>query len=281
VSQASGQPSESDPTLTSGDSMIEKVAAMGRLVPGRTFANRYVLISQIGMGATGIVHAAHDPERDRKVAIKLLRPNLGDAIARAAKKTATLSHPNLLAVHEIGTVHDVMFVVMDHVDGGTLRAWIDAGPYPWPLTLELFRKIATGLAAAHRAGLVHGNFNPMQVLLTAELEPRIGDFGCADELADVHADQLAFCQAFFEALHGERPISSRIHQPPPHSKVPAWLQRVVVRGLDRDPTRRWPSMDALLEALDRGQAARRRRVIAAALAIAILLAITAVILNHR
>ena len=91
---------------------------------------RYVVIKQIGAGGMGVVFSAFDPELDRKVAIKLLHAGReGEQertrLVREARAMARLSHPNVVAVHDVGTDGDEVFVAMEYVDGSTLKAWLE------------------------------------------------------------------------------------------------------------------------------------------------------------
>jgi len=98
---------------------------------------RYHILRRIGAGAMGTVYAARDPELDRVVAVKLLLPSLAASttlrarLAREAQAMARLAHPNVIAVHDIGSFGDQLFVAMEFVDGGTLRSWLGAAPRDW------------------------------------------------------------------------------------------------------------------------------------------------------
>ena len=137
------------------------------LAPGTTIS-RYMILSRLGSGAMGVVYAAYDPELDRKVALKLLHPRGGSTLdskvrlMREAKALARLSHPNVVAVHDVGTFAERVFLAMEFVDGRTLGAWLKSqpGPQPWRDVLAIMRKAGEGLAAAHAAGLIHRDFKP-------------------------------------------------------------------------------------------------------------------------
>jgi eukaryotic-like serine/threonine-protein kinase len=151
---------------------------------------RYVVLDRLGAGGMGVVYAAYDPELDRRVALKLLRPDRfgGEAgrprLLREAQALARLTHPNVVAVHDAGTFGDRVFVAMELVEGETLRQWLGAGPRPWREVLDRFLPAGRGLAAAHAAGLVHRDFKPENVLLGQDGRVLVVDFGLAKALAD-------------------------------------------------------------------------------------------------
>src|SRR5262249_56711268 len=118
-----------------------------------TAIGRFLVLEPLGAGGMGVVLAAYDPDLDRKVALKLLRGGRGDLVAEAPA-IARLRHPNVVAVHEIGDG----FVVMEHVEGGTLREWQKGRP--WREVLAMYVDARAGLAAAHREGIVHRDFQP-------------------------------------------------------------------------------------------------------------------------
>ena len=146
---------------------------------------RYIVTSQLGAGGMGVVLAAYDPELDRKVAIKLVRPGgvadpdgLRARMVREAQAMARLQHPNVLAVHDVGTVGSDVFVAMELVDGTTLGAWL-ATPRSRREILRVFDQAGRGLAAAHAAGLVHRDFKPDNVMIGKDGRVRVMDFGLA------------------------------------------------------------------------------------------------------
>ncbi|MEM7153316.1 MAG: serine/threonine-protein kinase [Myxococcota bacterium] len=148
---------------------------------------RYVLLGRIGAGGMGVVHAAYDPELDRKVALKLLRPGPRDdaktstgraRLLREAQSMAQLQHPNVVAVHDVGQHERRVYLAMEFVDGSTLAEWMQQ-PHPWRETLEMFRAAGRGLEAAHAQGLVHRDFKPDNVMVDDSGRPRVMDFGLA------------------------------------------------------------------------------------------------------
>jgi formylglycine-generating enzyme required for sulfatase activity len=146
---------------------------------------RYVIIERVGTGAMGVVYGAYDPELDRKVALKLIKPGQGvkdtarARLLREAKAIARLQHPNVVAVHDVGVIDDQVFLAMEFVAGGTIKSWVAEKPRTWREILDVFIAAGRGLAAAHAAGLVHRDFKPDNVLLDKEHRPRVVDFGIA------------------------------------------------------------------------------------------------------
>jgi eukaryotic-like serine/threonine-protein kinase len=273
-------------------------------VRGSTFG-RYVLLDLIGVGGMGRVYAAFDPKLDRKVALKLVWDEAAVAragIEREARLAARLSHPNVIAIYDVGAVDDRIYLAMEHVDGVTLADWIRGPARPFREVIGMFVQAARGLAAAHRAGLVHRDFKPSNVLVGHDGRVRVLDFGLAatavdashaggligspaymapeqhrGEPATAAADQFAFCVALHEALYGARPFAGaaldelaanvgagRVIDPPGDAHVPAWLRRVILRGLEVAPERRFASMEALVAALGRDPTRARRMWLAIA-----------------
>jgi serine/threonine protein kinase len=267
---------------------------------------RYVVLEKIGGGAMGVVYAAQDPQLDRKVALKLLRPGLGrgesgDAVrarvAREAKAMARLSHPNVVTIFDVGTFLAQPFIAMEFIDGTTLRERMTLSRPAWQEALRLYLLAGAGLAAAHGAGLVHRDFKPDNVLVGDDGRVLVTDFGLARpsgadgveapavigepnltragaivgtlaymapeqlraEPVDHRADLFSFCVALYEGLHGKRPFAGKTPQeqyaaiargaPAADGRVPAAVRDVVLVGLRLRPEDRFPSMQALLDAL--------------------------------
>lgn len=150
---------------------------------------RYVILGTLGEGAMGRVYVAHDPELDRKVALKLLHPRTASArlearLEREAKAMARLSHPDVIAVHDAGRHGAQIFIAMELVEGGTLRQWLAARERSWREIVAVFLRAGRGLAAAHAAGLVHRDFKPDNVLVGDDGRVRVTDFGLARAVGD-------------------------------------------------------------------------------------------------
>jgi len=148
---------------------------------------RFTLLGTLGAGGMGVVYAAHDPELDRKVALKLLLPRAGGSsdsggrsrLMREAQALAKLSHPNVVAVHDVGTHGDSVWIAMEFVAGQTLAAWAEARPRRWSEVLPVLADVARGVAAAHEAGLVHRDLKPDNVMIGQGGRVRVMDFGLA------------------------------------------------------------------------------------------------------
>jgi tetratricopeptide (TPR) repeat protein/predicted Ser/Thr protein kinase len=145
--------------------------------------DRYVVEELVGAGAMGVVYSAHDPELDRKVALKLLRSERhADSRARLlreAQAMARLSHPNVVSVFDAGTDADDVFLAMELVDGTTLAAWLAERQRSWREIVPVFVQAGMGLAAAHAAGIVHRDFKPANVLIRRDRRVQVSDFGLA------------------------------------------------------------------------------------------------------
>lgn len=158
-----------------------EAAAVTEAEPFR--AGRYVILKHLGHGAMGNVFLAYDPDLDRKVAVKMLRESsrslLPASLVREAKAMARLTHPNVVAVFDVGVCERGVYVAMELVEGVTLRAWLKEQARPWREVLEVFVQAGRGLAAAHEAGLVHHDFKPDNVLIGARARAMVSDFGLA------------------------------------------------------------------------------------------------------
>lgn len=152
----------------------------------------YVILDELGRGGMGVVYAAHDEKLDRKVAIKKLHgrgdPQLQRRLVREAQVMAKLAHPNVVTVYEIGETDGATFIVMEYVEGVTLRQWLTQTPRSRAEILTAFKAAAHGLIAAHEKGLVHRDFKPDNVMLGDDGRVRVMDFGLAR--SDLHGDEI-------------------------------------------------------------------------------------------
>jgi eukaryotic-like serine/threonine-protein kinase len=157
------------------------------LVSG-TSVGRYVIERKLGSGGMGVVYVADDPELGRKVAIKLVRPlpprrmdpGGGRArLLREAQAMAQLTHPNVVAIHDVGTLGEQVFIAMEYVEGSTLTDWLRARRRTWREIVTLFTECGRGLVAAHAKGIIHRDFKPDNVWVGEDGRARVLDFGLA------------------------------------------------------------------------------------------------------
>lgn len=153
---------------------------------GQLIGNRYRIDSQVASGGMATVYLATDQRLDRQVAIKVIHQHLAndsnfqEKFVLEAKTAAKLSHPNLVNVFDQGSDLGTTYLVMEYVPGITLRdALNEYGPLPAVRALEMMAQILSGLAAAHRAGILHRDLKPDNVLLADDGRVKLGDFGLA------------------------------------------------------------------------------------------------------
>jgi eukaryotic-like serine/threonine-protein kinase len=266
------------------------------------FAGRYELLSVLGEGGMGTVYRARDRELDDEVALKMLKPvragsdadtpgsggPAGELLRHEIKLARMVTHANVVRVHDYGEADGVRYITMEYVPGTTLRQLLAQQPLPeLGPTLQIAKQVCRGLAAVHRAGIVHGDLKPQNVIVKGNGVVKLMDFGVArtrsalargepvagtpaymspeqargadlDERSDLYAAGVLF----FELFTGRCPFVGRdpyetmrmhLDEPPPSAKVlrphlPESLSRIISTCLEKSRLRR-PASAAELERL--------------------------------
>lgn len=233
---------------------------------------RFELRQPLGRGAMGIVYRAWDPKLEREIAVKVLTRDRSrsrlDAILEEARMLARVSDPHVVTVHEADEADGEAFIAMEFVDGCSLETWLDEHPDASREEISAwFRQAGRGLAAAHRAGVIHRDFKPGNVLVGKDGRVRVIDFGlalpdqvdAAGEVAgtwrymapeqrrgdpvDARSDQFAYCVALWTALDpGSEPGGEATSLAPR-------LRSALSRGMSDQPDDRFADMQSLLAAL--------------------------------
>ncbi len=167
-------------------------------VQGEVLAGRYCLLRPLGKGGMAEVYRARDLRLERTVAVKILRPEFSqypdfrERFRQEAKASANLTHPNLVTVYDFGYDGDRLFIVMEYVPGGTLADRIrQQAPLSVEETLRLMVQACAGVGYAHRAGLVHCDIKPHNMLVTPDGRLKVTDFGIARAWASIRAGEQA------------------------------------------------------------------------------------------
>jgi len=253
----------------------------------RVLAPQYTIDRELASGGMGVVFVGTDVVLDRRVAIKVLRPDLtsrsgGQRFTREARLLARLQHPNIVAVHQAGEAEGVRYFVMDYIDGRTLAARLTEGPLNPDAVTTLGRELLSALEAAHHAGVIHRDVKPANVFLVGQ-RALLGDFGIAragdtDDPGDtaltgsgqligtpayMSPEQLRGAEAsprtdvycvglvLYEACTGKRwpPVSDPDRGD--WRRVPPALRRALRKALAISPESRWQNAAAFRHALGR------------------------------
>jgi serine/threonine-protein kinase len=272
-------------STTPNDPMI------GRLIDGR-----YQVRSRIARGGMATVYLATDLRLERRVAIKIMHGHLADdntfksRFVQEARSAARLAHPNVVNVFDQGQDSDMAYMVMEYLPGITLRDLLkDYGKLTPEQTIDIVTAVLGGLAAAHKAGIVHRDMKPENVLLADDGRIKLGDFGLARAtsantatgqallgtiaylspelvtrgVADARSDIYALGIMMYEMLTGEQPFVGEAPMqiayqhandsvPAPSLKVPGLpreLDELVLWATARDPEDRPRDASAMLEQL--------------------------------
>jgi len=274
---------------------LEVVQALGK----------YEVRGTLGRGAMGVVYDGWDPLIARRVAIKAVRlpehpePETEEEIARfrrEAQAAGRLSHPNIVAVYDYGETSDLAYIVMEFVDGTTLKHLLDRQErFAIADTARIMQDVLSGLQFSHGRGVVHRDIKPANVILTSAGQAKIADFGIAriesssmtqagtvlgtpaymspeqfmGQVVDARTDIYSTGVLLYQLLTGERPfegsMTAIMHKvlntdPPPPSQLavtsPVPLDAVVRRAMSKRPEDRYPSAAAFGEAITAALAAR-------------------------
>jgi hypothetical protein len=260
-------------------------------LPPETIAEKFPqleIIECLGRGGMGVVYKARQPLLDRLVALKILAPGkekdpqFAERFTREAQALARLSHPNIVAVHDFGETGGLYYLLMEYVDGMTLRRLLASGKLAPAQALTIVPRICEALQFAHERGVVHRDIKPENVLLDKQGRVKIADFGIAKLVGetsgpaafytkgrmvvgtpyymapeqvenplevDHRADIYSLGVVFYEMLTGELPLG-RFDLPSQKVQVDVRLDEVVLHALEKQPARRYQQASEVKTDLD-------------------------------
>ena len=246
----------------------------------RALAPDYEVLEELARGGMGVVFLARDVALNKRVAVKIVRPEVATATAmqrfiREARLLASLHHPNAIPVHRAGDADGIAYFVMEYVEGETLAKRLERGPLTFAEALRLGRDMLHALEAVHRLGVVHRDVKPSNIFLVGD-RAVLGDFGIArpeasepqtgtgtivgtpgylspeqvtGEAVSPRADLYAVAVVLYEALTGRRVEAPRPPGELDWHGVPRHLAAVLRHGLAWSPEARWPDAAAFRRAL--------------------------------
>jgi serine/threonine-protein kinase len=186
--------------------------------------NRYRLLQPLGSGGMAVVYKAIDEMLERTVAVKILREDytndrdFREQFKQEAKAAANLSHPNIVTVHDFGLDESQVFIVIEYIDGTDLKSLIrEKKRFSIEDTVGLMTQACAGIGYAHRAGLVHCDVKPHNMLVSNDFRLKVTDFGIARALATIHPDEKS--EVVWGSPHYFSPEQAAGQAPSPASDV--------------------------------------------------------------
>lgn len=264
---------------------------------GGVLSKRYKLIEELGRGGMGIVVKAQDIVLGRVVAIKIMSssgasdPKRRDAFIREARTSASLNHPNIVTVYDVGEDKGAFYIVMEFVDGMVLKKVLDEHKNGMSVQLAIFIAVQMlkGLAYAHEKGIVHRDIKPSNIMWTSKRVIKLMDFGLAKALEEIkheetivggtplymspeqilgdptdkRTDIYSFGCTLYEMLSGKPPFTHgdvgyhHVHTPPVplvkiNNQVPSWLSDITERCLEKLPENRYQTVEQLFNDIQKG-----------------------------
>jgi len=276
-------------TETGGESGPNGTKVLQAPPPPADIANHFPqleILECLGRGGMGVVYKARQPKLNRVVALKILAPEKGadpkfaERFLREAQALARLNHPNIVTVHDFGEAEGLYYLLMEYVDGMTLRQLLQGQKLAPEEALSIVPKICEALQFAHELGVVHRDIKPENVLVDRQGRVKIADFGIAKivaadqprqaitqdqvigtphymapeqverpQLVDHRADIYSLGVVFYEMLTGELPLGK--FQPPSRKvQVDVRLDEVVLHALEKEPERRYQKASEVKTAVE-------------------------------
>ncbi|MFO0952340.1 MAG: protein kinase [Isosphaeraceae bacterium] len=273
-----------------GPSQRDRARGRGAELPGPEEIQPYFsdleILEVVGAGGMGVVYKARQTGLGRLVAVKVLAPEraadpeFSERFLREAASQARLNHPNIVAVHDIGTTSGLTYLVMEYVEGKSLRSRLRAGEIGPSEGLRIIPQICEAIQYAHDRGVIHRDIKPENVLVDLYGNAKIADFGLAkfeggdsyrltetnerlgtaqymapeqwrhSASVDHRADIYALGVLFYELLTGECP-TPRYNPPSLKAGTDPRLDGVIARSLDSDPGRRYQKASELKSDVER------------------------------
>jgi tetratricopeptide (TPR) repeat protein/tRNA A-37 threonylcarbamoyl transferase component Bud32 len=221
----------------SGAGDVAMLAGPG-LAPG-THVGRYQIVELLGTGGGGRVYRAHDPHLSRDIALKVLhhgrgfQPNDSEysrRLLREAKALAKLSHPNVVAAYDVGTIDDSVFVAMELVQGESLRVWLQRERRDRDEILGVLIAVGRGLIAAHAAGVMHRDIKPANVMVSPDGSARIVDFGLARALRSDPESSGVRNEPFTDRIAYSSSLTAEVTETALLSGTPGYIAPEILRG---------------------------------------------------